>query len=253
MPLGDGQTQGLTVAVIPARGGSKRIPGKNIRTFFGQPIISYSIAAAFQAGVFDRVLVSTDSPTIAEVARSYGAETPFLRPAEISDDVTGVDDVLLHAASWLTEHVGAVEALCCIYATAPFVQAEYLRLGLDVLRRTGAQSVISVTSFASPVFRALREDEDGNLGMIWPEYYAASSNELPEALHDAGQFMWLLADAFARTRQLFPASTRGVRLPRHLVQDMDTPEDWKRAELMYRVCRELALVSPPSPPLTQHS
>ena len=221
------------IAIIPARGGSKRIPNKNIKSFAGQPIISYSIKAAQSSDLFDRIVVSTDSEKIAEVAKSCGAEVPFIRPTELADDFTGTVPVLLHALDWLNEHNFAADYFCCIYATAPFVQPKHIIEGFNILKRTKAATAFSVTTFPYPIFRALKIGKDGCIEMFWPEYENARSNDLPEAYHDAGQFYWGNTKRFLTEKKLFSSDSVPVILPRYLVQDIDTLEDWETAEKMY--------------------
>ena len=234
----------MNVAIIPARGGSKRIPGKNIKKFVGKPIISYSIEAAQKCGVFDRIVVTTDCEEIAAVARDCGAETPFMRPAELSDDLTPTTPVLLHALNWLADHGAPAEYACCIYATAPFIKPEYLKLGLEVLIEKKASSAFAVTTFAFPIFRALQIDKDGRLQMLWPEHELTRSNDLPETYHDAGQFYWLDTESFLKEKQVYGPDARPVILPRYLVQDIDTPEDWDMAERMYEALELKRLEQP---------
>ena len=229
----------MKLCVIPARGGSKRIPRKNIRAFAGLPIIAHSIAAAQRTGLFDRIVVSTDDEEIAAVAREYGAETPFLRPADISDDYATTNMVVKHAIAWHREHGFPVEYACCIYATAPFVQARFLRQGYELLaQHADQQFAFSVTSFPFPIQRALRIRADGALEALAPEHRLTRSQDLEEAFHDAGQFYWGRADAYLNDAVLFSPLSLPVLLPRHLVQDIDTLEDWRRAELMYGAARE---------------
>ena len=218
----------MKIAIIPARGGSKRIPRKNLRPFAGKPILGYSIEAARTAGLFDRILVSTDSDEIAGVAREFGAETPFLRPAELSDDHTATSPVVDHAIRWVVEHDGPVETACCIYATAPFLRVEDLREADRRLAEGGFDFVFPVTTFPSSIFRALRRTGE-RLEMFWPEHGAARSQDLEEAYHDAGQFYFGTAEAFGRYPVIFAARCAPVVLPRHLVHDLDTEEDWQRA------------------------
>jgi len=234
----------MKVAIIPARGGSKRIPGKNIKPFAGRPILAYSIEAALATGLFQRVLVSTDSEEIARVARAHGAETPFVRPANLADDFTTTADVLLHALGWLAETGSPVDHACCLYATAPFVQPRFIREGADLLLASGAASVFTVTSFPAPIFRALKQEADGRLAMVWPEYELTRSNDLPETFHDAGQFYWLEARRFMQEKRIFSPDSRPIILPRYLVQDIDTPEDWQTAEAMYHALRALGKIEP---------
>lgn len=224
----------MKLCVIPARGGSKRIPRKNIRAFAGLPIIAHSILAAQKSGLFERIVVSTDDQEIAAVARQYGAETPFLRPADISDDYTTTNAVVKHAIAWHRAAGFPVEYACCIYATAPFVQARYLRAGYEQLaQQPDKQFAFSVTSFGFPIQRALRIRADGALEALAPEHRLTRSQDLEEAFHDAGQFYWGRADAYLQDAVLFSPLSLPVLLPRHLVQDIDTLEDWRRAELMY--------------------
>ncbi len=226
------------VALIPARAGSKRIPGKNIRPFAGRPIISYSINAAEASGLFSCIMVSTESPEIAAVAKSYGAQVPFLRPPRLADDVTPTADVVLHALEWLKKNESLPEYICCIYATAPFLQPGYLKTGFERLcRDNDATIALSVTSFAYPIFRALDIDDKGRLKMFWPEHRDTRSNDLPEAYHDAGQFYWVRTRRFLREKSLFSKGAVSVKLPRYLVQDIDTAEDWKTAEYMFKAMK----------------
>ena len=225
----------MRVAVIPARGGSKRIARKNIRPFVGKPVMAYSIEAAQSAEIFDKIIVSTDDQEIAQVAESLGAEVPFVRPAELSDDKATTIPVIRHAVDWLTEHVETVEYACCIYAAAPFVQAEDLRRSFDVLQDQQVEFVFPVTSFPFPIFRALKIEQTGQSTMFWPEHELTRSQDLPAAYHDAGQFYWGTAAAYRQRDGFFSARTAPIVLPRHMVQDIDTPEDWVRAEHMFRV------------------
>lgn len=224
----------MNVAIIPARGGSKRIPRKNIRPFAGKPIIAYSIEAAKECGLFDRIIVSTDDMEIAEVARRYGAEVPFMRPKELADDHTGTNAVVKHAIQWLSAQKVDLEYVCCIYATAPFVRAELLRKAFKMLVDSGKEFAFSITSYPFPILRSLRLTHEGGVEPIWPENIPKRSQDLEEAYHDAGQFYWGRADAFLNDLSVFSNAAVPVILPRHLVQDIDTLEDWERAELMYR-------------------
>ena len=226
------------IAIVPARGGSKRIPRKNVNLFCGKPMIAWSIEAAREAGIFDTILVSTDDEEIASVAEAYGAEAPFRRPAELANDHTPTLPVIAHALKWFEEHRGPVEFGCCIYATAPFLQAQYLREGLELLKaHPDAEFAFSITSYAFPIFRALNRNADGTVGMFWPENEMKRSQDLPEAWHDAGQFYWGRLQAFIGHLGVFSACSYPVVLPRHQVQDIDTPEDWARAERMFAASR----------------
>jgi len=222
----------MKIAVIPARGGSKRIPGKNIKPFCGKPMIAWSIEAALQSSCFDRVIVSTDDPKIAEVAKAHGAEFPFTRPDALSDDFTGTIPVIRHAAEALNMPNEA--ALCCLYATAPFVQPEDIQRGLTTLESAPLDYAFSVTSYPFPIQRALRITPDNLTEMFTPEAFNTRSQDLEEAYHDAGQFYWGRVAAWRAEKPIFNALSAPVMLPRARVQDIDTPEDWQRAELMFK-------------------
>jgi len=224
----------MKLALIPARGGSKRIPRKNIKLFCGKPMIAWSIEAALQSGCFDQVVVSTDDAEIAEVARQYGAQVPFMRPAALSDDHTGTTAVVAHAINWFAAQGNTPEQVCCLYATAPFVSAGDLCRGLSVLTETGADYAFAVTSYAFPIQRAIRITPAGRVEMFSPEHFNTRSQDLEEAYHDAGQFYWGHANAWLANKMIFSAASAPVKLPRHRVQDIDTPEDWLRAEWLFK-------------------
>lgn len=228
----------MKVAVIPARGGSKRIPGKNIKHFCGKPIIAWSIEAAHESGCFDRIIVSTDSEEIAEVARTYGASVPFLRPSELSGDYVATAPVVAHAITELESAGVPVSDVCCIYATAPFVLAEDLRIALAKLHAEDADFVFTATSFPFPVQRAFVIKEDERIGMLYPEYAQTRSQDLVEAFHDAGQFYWGKSTAWKEGRPIFADGSVPLVLPRYRVQDIDSLEDWLRAEWMFRAISE---------------
>lgn len=230
----------MKLAIIPARGGSKRIPRKNIKPFCGKPMIAWSIEAALQSACFDQVIVSTDDAEIAEVARQFGASVPFMRPAELSDDHTGTIPVIRHAIEWFNAQGKTVEQVCCLYATAPFVSAEDIRRGLDVLQESDCDYAFSVTSYAFPIQRAIRITQQGRVEMFNPEHFNTRSQDLEEAFHDAGQFYWGRAEAWREGRMIFSSSSMPVILPRHRVQDIDTAEDWVRAEWMFKAMQSQA-------------
>jgi N-acylneuraminate cytidylyltransferase len=223
----------MRLAVIPARGGSKRIPGKNIKFFAGQPIIAWSIAAAQESGCFDSIMVSTDDEKIAEIAIQYGAEVPFLRPAELSDDYAPTIPVIAHAIAWYNASKMNVTEACCIYPAAPFVQAVDLKRGLKVMMESSAEYTFPVTSFAFPIQRSLRVSSEGRVQMLHPEHFFTRSQDLEEAWHDAGQFYWGNASSWLENKQIFTPKSAAIILPRERVQDIDTIEDWKVAELKF--------------------
>lgn len=241
----------MKVAIIPARGGSKRIPNKNIKLFLGEPIISYSIKAAQRCGLFDKIVVSTDSSAIADVAQSYNAEVPFFRTRELSDDTTPLSPVIKNAIELIQETTGSIEYACCILPTAPMIQASLIKKGLACLGRTPIGCVASVTSFAHPVLRSFLIDETGLLMNISrgyeslqiPNFESYRSNDLPQAYHDAGQFYWLDAQWFLQDSDIFSLdNAMPIVVPRYLVQDIDTPEDWLTAEIIYEANKRRGLL-----------
>ncbi|MBH5329874.1 pseudaminic acid cytidylyltransferase [Eikenella sp. S3360] len=242
----------MTLCIIPARGGSKRIPRKNIKPFNGKPVMAYSIEAALESGCFAHVAVSTDDAEIAAVARQYGAETPFERPPELANDFATTGAVMRHAVamlladglpeSGLSHFSGSLRSplpeVCCLYATAPFVRPADLQRGLETLRQSGGDYAFSVTDFPFPIQRALRLNGQGRVSMFQPENFAVRSQDLEPAWHDAGQFYWGSAEAWLAEKPIFNSRAAAVKLPRYRVQDIDTPEDWARAEIMWRVLQE---------------
>jgi len=229
----------MKLCVIPARGGSKRIPYKNIKEFYGRPIISYSIQAAFASECFDRIIVSTDDAEIAEVAKSYGAEIPFIRPKQLSDDYVGTGAVTKHAIEWFESNGHILSEVCCIYATAPFVQAEAINKAYTQMMVEKADYCFAVTNFVAPIQRAIKITEDNRIDMFFPSAYARRSQDLEEAWHDAGQFYWGKADAFKEQKIIFSEDATPYILPPYLVQDIDTLEDWTRAELIYQILEKV--------------
>lgn len=225
------------IAVIPARGGSKRIPRKNIRSFAGRPMIGYAVDAALASNLFDHIVVSTDDAEIADVARAAGAKVPFVRPGELSDDLTGTIPVVRHAVQWQCATGRAANQVCCIYATAPFLESEDLRRGLELLERSGADFAFSLTRYPFPIQRALRVDTQGRVSMFQPEHFETRSQDLKEAWHDAGQFYWGRATAWCAAQTLFGPASVAVPIPVHRVQDIDSEEDWIRAEWMFGAMR----------------
>ena len=224
----------MKLALIPARGGSKRIPRKNIRPFRGRPMIAWSIAAAQAAGCFDRIVVTTDDEEIAELAESHGAEVPFLRPAHLADDQATTQAVVLHAVQWCDQQGLPVEAVCCLYATAPFVQPGDLAEAAQLLALAPAHSfVFTATSFPFPIQRAIRIDAKGGSAMFQPELFNTRSQDLEEAYHDAGQFYWGSSAAW-KTNTHIHSNAVGYVIPSWRTIDIDTPDDWTRAENLAR-------------------
>lgn len=224
----------MNIAIIPARGGSKRIPRKNIKEFHGKPMIAYSIDAAVNSQCFDKIIVSTDDAEIAEVAIKHGAEVPFMRPADISDDYATTLDVIKHAIEFTESQGWAVKNVCCIYATAPFLIPEFIQKGLDELTSAKIDYAFSATSFPFPIQRALKLRDEQRVEMFQPEYLNTRSQDLEEAYHDAGQFYWGTKSAFLQRKPFFSPQSKAVLLPRKRVQDIDTNEDWELAEALYK-------------------
>jgi len=224
----------VRIAVIPARGGSKRIPRKNIKPFCGKPIIAWSIEAARASGCFDRIIVSTDDREIADVARQAGAEVPFVRPPELADDSTGTLAVMKHAVEWCGAHGLTADPVCCIYATAPFLQPHDLQAGLDLLLSEGCDFAFAVTKYPAPIQRALRISAEGRVAMFQPECFTARSQDLEPAYHDAAQFYWGRSSAWIAGLPIFSQASAAVILPNYRVQDIDTPDDWLLAERMFK-------------------
>jgi len=234
------------VAVIPARGGSKRILRKNIKDFFGNPLIAYSIKAAKKSKLFDKIIVSTDDEEIANIAKEYGADIPFLRPKELSDDFTTTADVINHAINYLENKGEHVAYVCTIYATALFLQEKYLKEGYKKLQNSDAVNAFSATSMPFPIQRTFKLDEHGRCKMFLPEHYMTRSQDLEEAYQDAGQFYWTNRQRQKQTKNqvMFSDISIPIILPRYLVQDIDTQEDWQRAEYMYETLLKNGEIEP---------
>ena len=224
----------MKIAVIPARGGSKRIPRKNIKDFCGKPIIVWSIEVAKASALFDHIIVSTDDNEIAELAKKHGAKVPFIRPTELSDDYVGTGDVVKHAVEWVMQNIGKPKHVCTIYATAPFIKSTDLIAGLELLEKNDCQLVFTVTSFSFPIQRAIKISDYGRVQMFQPEHFMTRSQDLEPSYHDAGQFYWSVTDAVLNKVPAFSDTSMPLILPIHQVQDIDTIEDWQRAELMFK-------------------
>lgn len=224
------------VAIITARGGSKRIPRKNIRDFCGKPILAYSIEAALASGIFDTVMVSTDDAEIAEIARKYGAEIPFMRSAENADDYAATNDVVREVLDEYAKTGECFDVVCCIYPTAPLLTADKLKTAVELLEEKDADSVIPVVRFGFPPQRCVIMEE-GQLQFKWPEYMFSRSQDLQPFYHDAGQFYCMKTESFLRENRLFMTKTFPLELSELEVQDIDNEVDWKIAELKYQILR----------------
>ncbi|PKM17366.1 MAG: pseudaminic acid cytidylyltransferase [Gammaproteobacteria bacterium HGW-Gammaproteobacteria-15] len=226
----------MRVAIIPARGGSKRIPRKNINTFCGQPMLAYPIQAALNSGVVDKVVVSTDDAEIAAIARHYGAETPFMRKPELADDFTGTTDVIRNAITELQQLGWPLSSCACIYATTPLLDSARIAAAYQLLLSNQADYVFTAARFSFPIQRALLQTPQGGVVPFDPASIMRRSQDLAETFHDAGQLYWATADTWLDTgKAVFSTGSRMLLLPAHLVQDIDTVEDWQRAELLYQL------------------
>ncbi len=222
------------LAVITARGGSKRIPRKNVKPFLGKPILLYSIRAALDSGVFDEVMVSTEDEEIAKLARDAGAKVPFFRSSDTANDYATTADVLLEVLAQYRELGVQFDYVCCIYPTAPFVTAGRLKEAMEKLTAQGADALLPVVRFSFPPQRSVVIGDDGFLRFKWQEYMLARSQDLEPFYHDAGQFYCLKADSFWAQKKLVMAKTIAMELPESEVQDIDTEEDWRIAEAKYK-------------------
>lgn len=222
------------VAIIPARKGSKRIPGKNIKDFCGKPMIAHSIDCAIKSGLFSKIIVSTDCDEIARISKNHGAEVPFMRPGQLADDFTPIANVYLHVLELLSEKQKLPKYFCGITATAPLMQERYLREGFEMMEEKQAPAAFSVCQFPAPIQRALKVSNDGSLKMFWPENELVRSNDLELAFFDSGQFYWLKTDTFMEEKKVWLPGSLPVTLPRHLTQDIDNEDDWKQAEIFYK-------------------
>ena len=223
--------QNRALCVIPARGGSKRIPRKNVKDFLGKPLIAYSIEAALNSGVFERVIVSTDDALIADVAVKFGAQVPFMRDASLSDDYATSSDAVADAAARLGGH----SHVCCLYATAPLITGEVLREAYGKFEEAECEFLFSSTEFSFPIQRAIRLGDDGAVNMFYPQFALTRSQDLERAYHDAGAFYFGRREAWLEKKPIFAPHSRAFLLPRNLVCDIDTPEDFEFAQKLYEI------------------
>lgn len=220
----------MKIAVIPARGGSKRIHRKNTRAFAGKPIIAHTIAAIRESALFDRIIVSTEDHEIAEVATAYGAEVPFSRPRDLADDHVSTSEVIAHATQWMRDQHWPVDLVCCVYATAFCVRTEYLLRGLRAMEAGRWVFAFSAAEYPSTVFRAFSERNEGGIAMLFPDHYRHRSQDLQTVLHDAGQFYWGHTSSWLEKKHLFGPDSCPIRIPHSQTYDIDTEDDWYRAE-----------------------
>ena len=219
----------MNLCVIPARGGSKRIPRKNIRPFAGKPIIAYAIRAAQKSELFSKIIVSTDDEEIAKVSQDFGAEVPFLRPPELADDYTPTVPVIAHAIRELESRGDRFGNVCCIYPCVPFLACENIKNALTLLQQGDADYSFPVCEYSSPIQRAFQLNKNGKISLFYPEYELARTQDLEKAYHDAGQFYWGSKAAWLKKPRAH-SSALGLPISKQFVVDIDTPEDWIRAE-----------------------
>jgi pseudaminic acid cytidylyltransferase len=222
------------IAIIPARGGSKRIPKKNIRDFLGKPIIAYSIEAALESKLFTEVMVSTDDEAIAEIARQYGATVPFLRSSQNSGDLSTTVDVILEVIESYSKLNFEFEAGCCLYPTAPFCTSNLISRGYDLMLKSKSDTVFPVVAFDYPIQRSLQLNAEGKVEMVWPEFLLSRSQDLPKRYHDTGLFYWFCTEKIKSEQRLFGENSAGLVISELECHDIDTPEDWEMAEIKYR-------------------
>lgn len=221
------------LAIIPARGGSKRIPHKNIREFLGKPIIAYSITTAINSGLFDEVMVSTDDYQIADIAKEYGANIPFIRSKKNSDDNATTPDVIEEVIQQYSQKHAYFKIFCCIYPTAPLINTTRLKEGFDLLINNNFDSVFPIVRFGYPIQRALKQENE-KISMIWPENYTKRSQDLKPSFHDAGQFYWMWTERFLTKKKIFTDNSGAIIISQLETQDIDNENDWKLAELKYK-------------------
>ena len=229
----------MSLCIIPARGGSKRIPRKNIRNFRGQPMIAWSIQAAQKSGCFERIVVSTDDEEIASISLSFGAEVPFKRPPRLADDYSGTREVVVHAIDALEDGICVGEDVCCMYATAPFVTEKLLTKTYNIFKKRQYDSLFPAIKYSFPIQRAIKIDNSGKMKMFYPEHISTRTQDLPIAYHDSGQFYWVKAPTILKEKKLWTDNTGILILSELESHDIDTLEDWKIAELKYRILNKI--------------
>lgn len=222
----------MNIAVIPARGGSKRIPRKNIKEFCGRPMIAWAIAVAKDSQLFEKVIVSTDDREIAAIAREYGAETPFVRPFELANDTAGTVPVIAHAIKEMNDRQCYPDSVCCIYPCTPMLRTPDLADALSAMTSTGADFVYPVVEYPHPTFRAMRRTTDGQMQFVFPECETMRTQDLEKTYHDAGQFYWGKSGAWVALKRMHSDGI-GMIVPSWRFVDVDTEDDWRRAELLF--------------------
>lgn len=224
----------MCTCIIPARGGSKRIPKKNIKNFAGKPMIAWSIEAAKASGIFSKIIVSTDDDEIANISKQLGAEVPFIRPQKLSDDYATTTQVMSHACSWLQEKKIPSNEIFCIYATAPFISAHDLYKAYKIIKSSEWDYVFSVGEYSSSVYRSFKQNDSGGVEMIFPHLYQSRSQDLDIVYHDAGMFYVGKIHTWLSEKNMFSSNSFPLKIPSWRVQDIDTIDDWERAEKIAR-------------------
>lgn len=227
------------IAIIPARGGSKRIPRKNIKCFLGRPIVSYSIETALKSNLFQEVMVSTDDPEIAQIAKTHGASVPFFRSRESANDFAPLSEVLLEVLDMYEGKGMSFDNVCCILPTAPLITEINIKAAYSLLEDSSFDSVCPIVPFSYPILRSLKFDENNRLQMNWPEYRFARSQDLKPAYHDSGTFYWIKTDILQKNKKLLSDNGTAIVMDEFHVQDIDTLEDWALAEMKYRLLHNL--------------
>lgn len=222
----------MIVCVIPARGGSKRVPKKNIKLFNGKPMIAWSIDAAIQANIFDKIIVSTDDDEIANFSKSLGVDVPFIRPKNLSDDYASTADVMAHACQWIKNKEKSISIVCCLYATAPFIKSEDLKKALQIIQDGNWRYVFSAAEYPSSIYRSFFKDNNGGVKMLFPDMFNKRTQDLPTSYHDAGMFYMGTNKSWEEKIKTFETHSFPLIIPSYRVQDIDTVEDWERAEHM---------------------
>lgn len=224
-----------SIAIIPARGGSKRIPRKNIKEFSGKPMIAWSIEAAIQSGCFEQIIVSTDDQEIAAIAKSYGASVPFIRPAELSDDFTPTIPVIKHAILMAEKELETIDFACCIYATAPFLKPQYIQHAFKIITEQQRNYVFSACQLPAPAERTFKANHDGGVSMLFPEHFKTRSQDLTPTYYDAAQLYWGTRLAWIDEIPVFSENSQFIELPASCVQDFDTLEDWDLGVIKHKM------------------
>lgn len=232
--------RGEVLAIIPARGGSKRIPRKNIKDFLGKPVIAYSIQVAFDCGLFDEIMVSTDDEEIAEIARKHGAKVPFLRSLENSNDHAGTAEVLCEVLNNYSKIGKEYKVVCCIYPASPLISIKSLQETFTLLSTNRFDNVFPICKYSNSIWRALSLNNENKVGMVWPENEMKRTQDLPYAYYDAGQFYWFNAKKFMSSQNILTGNTGAIVLDEFHVQDVDTLNDWKIAEIKYKIIHNIA-------------